>query len=474
MLQPVSYVLNSNFVKTNSKNDKQVFTKDIQNNNQTELANYEVSRAILNRNSISFRNLSQPIEVTDKYNKKIEGKDHLDLPNIHMYEYPDTNLQVILDENHNIPHNSNLLEAHLYFSKPQRDNSPLINKIICNILQEQLNNKVENTSLKENNSGLFTIHTKSNNINNISKINQIINDFEVSDKELENAKTNLLNEINSKDFKNLTQEFAIIDSSIKLKSIKELTNDINKLSLDELKEYYKKSTENTEARYFLTVNARDINKKDLLKNINSNINNKYVKHPDIKKTQNYFYNDKLKIIKNNDIETSSNNIITMYPYEDKDMKDSIVALFTDLILIFLLPPYHQEESGTEILSKPISFNNDTKYVYHNLYFNFPKAEFINLTPENALDIQKNLFKMINNTNFEVTLNDIKKYYKEDLNEYINLKYQENDTNLKLFDYGYDIFQIYELINSVNVDDIKNHIQKYLIEQPPIIKTNTQE
>ena len=32
MLQPVSYVLNSNFVKTNSKNDKQEFVKDIPNN----------------------------------------------------------------------------------------------------------------------------------------------------------------------------------------------------------------------------------------------------------------------------------------------------------------------------------------------------------------------------------------------------------------------------------------------------------
>ena len=28
--------------------------------------------------------------------EKIEGKDHLDLPNIHVYEYPDTNLQVFI------------------------------------------------------------------------------------------------------------------------------------------------------------------------------------------------------------------------------------------------------------------------------------------------------------------------------------------------------------------------------------------
>ena len=48
MLQPVSYILNSNFVKPNVRNDRQVFANDIQDNNRTELANYEVGQAILN------------------------------------------------------------------------------------------------------------------------------------------------------------------------------------------------------------------------------------------------------------------------------------------------------------------------------------------------------------------------------------------------------------------------------------------
>ena len=440
----------------------------------TELSNYEVGQAILNRNNISFRNLATPIDVTDKYNKKTEGKDHLDLPNIHVYEYPDTNLQVIFDENQNIPKGVNLLEARLFFSKSQTNNSPLKDKIIYNILQEQLNKKLDDVQLQENNSGMFTVHTKTNEINNISNINQIINNLELSNEELINAKKSLIKEIESNKFKSFAQDFLIIDTNAKLKNTNELIKDIDNITLPELKQYYKNSIANTEAQYFLTVNAKDINKKELLKDINSDINNKYIKHSDKEPIQKYFYNDKLKIIKNNNIGISNGNIIAMYPYEEKVFKDNLTAFFTDLILVFLFQPCIQEESGPEALHPPISLNkNDKKYVYHNLSFNLSEAEFINSTPQKALEIQKNLFKTINDTDIEFNLKNIKKYFKESLNRDTNLQYKENDTNFDLYDYGYNIFQIYEIIDAIDVDDIKKHIQKYLIEQLPIMKMNIQ-
>ena len=79
--------------------------KQMQGGNTTpsfELSDYKTGQAILNRNNISFRNLATLIEVTDKYNKKVEGQDHLDLPNIHVYEYSDTNLQVYINADENI------------------------------------------------------------------------------------------------------------------------------------------------------------------------------------------------------------------------------------------------------------------------------------------------------------------------------------------------------------------------------------
>ena len=159
----------------------------------------------------------------------------------------------------------------------------------------------------------------------------------------------------------------------------------------------------------------------------------------------------------------------MYPYEEKDFKDNLTAFFTDLILVFLFQPYIQEESGTDALHPPISLNkNDKKYAYHNLSFNFPEAK----TPEKALETQKSLFRTINDTDIELNLKNLKKYFKESLNRDTNLQYKENNANFDLYDYGYNIFQIYEIIDSIDADDIKKHIQKYLIEQPPIMKMNT--
>ena len=64
-----------------------------------DYSDYRVGQALRAQNKISFGSLSQLKEVTHFYNKKVEGKDHSELKNLHIYEYPDTNLRVIVDEN---------------------------------------------------------------------------------------------------------------------------------------------------------------------------------------------------------------------------------------------------------------------------------------------------------------------------------------------------------------------------------------
>ncbi len=102
-----------------------------------KLSNYEVGQAILNRNNISFRNLASPIDVTDKYNKKNEGKDHLDLPNIHVYEYSDTNLRAIVDKNENMQ-DSTTLEICLQLQENKiNDLPPLLNEVYKNAINQK-------------------------------------------------------------------------------------------------------------------------------------------------------------------------------------------------------------------------------------------------------------------------------------------------------------------------------------------------
>ena len=97
MINPVNFKIVNNQYLNKQNLQNETSSNSFANTNKIELSNYEVGQAILNRNNISFRNLATPIEVTDKYNKRIENKDHLDLPNIHVYEYPDTNLKVLIN-----------------------------------------------------------------------------------------------------------------------------------------------------------------------------------------------------------------------------------------------------------------------------------------------------------------------------------------------------------------------------------------
>ena len=63
---------------------------------QMELSGSEVGRAMLAGMGINFKGSAEPIDVTDKLNKKVEGKSHLELPNLKVYDYPDTNLRVFI------------------------------------------------------------------------------------------------------------------------------------------------------------------------------------------------------------------------------------------------------------------------------------------------------------------------------------------------------------------------------------------
>lgn len=94
LVQPI----NISQIKKNIQSIDNSENCQLSSNKMLELSGYQAGRAMLAQNNVSFKNLAMPIEVTDKYNKKIEGKEYLDLPNIHVYEYPDTNLQIIVNE----------------------------------------------------------------------------------------------------------------------------------------------------------------------------------------------------------------------------------------------------------------------------------------------------------------------------------------------------------------------------------------
>ncbi len=228
-----------------------------------ELSNYKSAQAILVRNNISFKNLVMPIEITDKYNKKSEGMEHLDLPNIHVFEYPDTNLQVIMNVDKSISTKDDtfLEQPQIIFqileNTPIKNQDLLKNKLIKDIIKTKIQNKTE-ISIND-----FIVDDKTfysyceaygiNTIDNLKNLNEIMFNLKISEKDLANAKNNILS-VSDKD-------------------------NINTVSLNDLQNYYDYLKTNFAAQVFVTVSEDyfEKNNNKLFKELN-NLNVKLCKN----------------------------------------------------------------------------------------------------------------------------------------------------------------------------------------------------
>ena len=234
-----------------------------------ELANYEVGQMILNRNNISFRNLTTPIEVTDKYDIKTEGKDHLDLPNIHVYEYPDTNLQVFVNADDNIKaFENNKLEFPRYSifieNNDYKKHDLLKEKLLCFLLNKH------DTNVTSSSFCLSTFNLEDTDLSNhIKKTNQDIFDKKFDNKNLEDAKKELKAFLKSPEYIEQNKYAKKLYSNNDLKSDKELEREIEDVTVDDMQKYYEEYLKNSSVRVFLTTSKEyfEQNKNILLKQI---------------------------------------------------------------------------------------------------------------------------------------------------------------------------------------------------------------
>ncbi len=144
------------------------------------------------------------------------------------------------------------------------------------------------------------------------------------------------------------------------------------------------------------------------------------------------------------------NIDTNYIYNTKSPKDNYTALYTTMLIIFLTPPYHNENST-------ISNKNNINY----LDLNFDAKTDQLSTYWDCYNKQQELIKAVFKTDIENTLNSIKKY---DINQL-----QEDFTSGKIS--AQEKENTKRIINSITQDDIKEFMQKYLLEKEPMIKIN---
>ena len=228
------------------------------------LSNYKVGQAILNRNNISFRNLAMPIEVTDKYNKKMEDKDHLDLPNIHVYEYPDTNLQVIMNiDNHISTNDKNFLEqpqilVQILNNSNDDKKENIKNELIKKIIEINLDRKAPFILNNEGNTeNIFYSYTEwggKNVIDNLQNLNQTVYGLSINEQDLISAKYELSKKYTNENFDAITAK--------------------------NLQEYYDGLKNNFSSKAFVTVSKDyfEKNRKRIFLELNRNINIKLQKN----------------------------------------------------------------------------------------------------------------------------------------------------------------------------------------------------
>ena len=424
-----------------------------------ELSDYKTGQAILARNNISFRNLAVPIEVTDKYNKKVEGKDHLDLPNVHIYEYPDTNLQIFVNADENIINNSDSILDKPKFAvvienTDYKKHNLVFDSLIKFIMQERLP-QINSESF------IISYHSDCNNGLEIQKFNKIITDSNFSKVELNNAKEQLKNYLKSDEYKNNTGQFLYKKDELKTKN--EILDEIDNIKPEDLKMYYKNYLRHSNIKAFVTISKDyfDKNKTEILRNLNDGLNFKFMnsKEADIVPE---FIPNKFRNINNSRAEQKELN----FPIENGTSRDFLIAEISNNIL------NSKNDFGYLIqinyFTTPVNLKNNVPLKYHNTLCTIqPKdPNFSNKDFENTF---KNDLSKICNDDLSQELDKLKSYYKDKLKTTFTGERLDLIKNWELISYQDDIFKLYEIIDSITQDDIKDYLKQYLIEQESVMK-----
>ena len=177
------------------------------------------------------------------------------------------------------------------------------------------------------------------------------------------------------------------------------------------------------------------------------------------------YNNEVFIpnIKEIHINKPSNNVYleNVYPVPINNFRDKKICEYLTLLILFNRSPYISEDSG---LSKVDTINKNLMNSAYCLKFQFTPTGNENIkNTDNAILIFQGMLNSLYQDDIESTLTAIQNKEKE----IIQNKIQAKDASLK----NINIPELYNTIDSINADDVKSFLSKYIISQPPIIFFN---
>ena len=439
------------------------------NARETELypLNYKVGRAFAGMSGITFKNLAKPVEVTNLYNKKAEGKDHLDLPNIHVYEFPDTNLQVVVNADKNIKTDDNSVlynpKLSIVIENNNEDIDPVKEKILFYLIQ----NKLKNANFTGNNNCfMYSTSFAENAVKSMEDFNKIFFNLNFTENDAAEAKQELLKYLDSPEYENSSKNAKALYNKKDLKSKEEIEVEINNITANDMKKFYQEYLDLSTVSGYATVSNEyfEAYKQELLSAFNKNINETFLKNGEVSENnQEFVPNNEIKICYG----TDSNSL--EFPVPMADSKDSLISDITALILNFDDDFAKRYKLRKETFLQPIELKNDAATKYHNTLFKFEILQ--NSAGENnQVDVFKSDLNNICSKDLSENLEQAKEYLKDRLKKTFTGERMDLIKNWELTSYGNSVFDTYEKINLINQDDVKRYINFYMVKQQPIIMT----
>lgn len=430
MIKPINTGIQINKISNSNISNQQVSPKIEQ---QIDLSGYEVGQAMMAQSGIAFR--SMPNDVTSKYNAVKDDKTHLNLPNIQVYEYPDTNLKVVVNKGKDLDYSL----AGMEIKNPELAKSePLMFTLLVAILLPKEERK--NLDFYDDGDGISYIQAlESDEDYNLGKFNKSIFSSNFTEEDFKEAKEVL---------EDILNEYGRADIIPKLQNI----------SIEDIRKYYNDFLKgcSINANVLLSDVDYENNKNKVLREINKNIPLKLDDNLN-KINKSYFVpNDEMTIT---ECEEGFMPLEFHYDIENLSPKDNIIREMTEIILFgkyFITGERHGLRDVLDNLDKK------NKIEYYKVHVDLPFGEKIDIAKE--LEEFNSFLQKVCDSDLEQELEQRKALEKEDIRYHLTedddayTRYSEQVTS--------DIFNAYEQIDSITQDDIKNYIRKFLINQTP--------
>ncbi len=479
MLQPITQ-----FVIPNNINKTRFHKNNTVNNTYPQIDTLSTIPYYL---PFNFKRLNSavPVETTANYIPENKGADHLDLPDVHVFEYPDTNLQVFVNtaSDHITSQLTIILESDAQKYNPIKQ--ALVNKLISYKFRDA---NLEQYYDSNPQSPSFTVSTNWKTplqILDIPTINLLLTDSQFNNKDLLLAKQELKDYLLSEEYNKKNQLTEIFNKE-NLYTKEEVLSQIDSIQLNDLQKYYNEYLSSAKMQTFLTINKEIFKNKNLFKELNRNINVTFTTKQeqtgktnqdtplfikDRGNTSDVYYLVETGDIKNDTILKIISKLFTRHSNAEQENINNYIykeqKTYSDIDNMILKKNELENQfltiAGRKYISTinlPLTLKNkDLETPLLSCYYTMPVSK--NCTDKiKLINEQKELFEKLLNTDLSNDIEEIKTAYKNYIAYSLTEAELPSISNKEMINLKANIFNIYETIDSITENDIKDYLETY--------------